>query len=444
MQNPSADTRIRMLVQTAQQLSGEGRLDDAARVWEQVLAIVPEHPQALFRLGQHRFFRKDYGGARGLLERAEQADPKNINVPLGLAFAFRALNDSEKEFAALTRALALDPHFVPALLAKGMLFERMGDLRQAAKTYGVVAAIAPPDENLSPELRSALVHAREVVRDNAAALDAHLKGRIEAVKARHAGAKFARMDECRDVVLGTRKVFTQQPSMLHIPGLPAVAFYDRDEFPWLASLEAAVPAMRREAQAALDEDAAGFKPYISRAEGEPVYEWTELNHSPRWSTYFLWKDGVRFARHCERCPVTAAASEAVPFHDVPNFGPTIMYSVLAPHTRIPAHSSVTNARLVVHVPLIVPDGCYFRVGNETRPWREGEAWVFDDTMNHEAWNDSDAYRVILMIDIWNPYLTLAERELIGELLNGVSDYYGGERVDTITGLPAGPPKTPPS
>jgi len=109
--------------------------------------------------------------------------------------------------------------------------------------------------------------------------------------------------------------------------------------------------------------------------------------------------------------------------DAENFGPTIMFSVLAPRTHIPPHSSVTNARLVVHLPIIVPPSCRFRVGNETREWRSGKAWVFDDTINHEAWNDSDEYRIILMIDIWNPLLTVAERELVTALLNGMNEYY---------------------
>ena len=87
---------------------------------------------------------------------------------------------------------------------------------------------------------------------------------------------------------------------------------------------------------------------------------------------------------------------------------------------------MTNARLVVHLPVIVPKGCRFRVGAETRDWREGEAWVFDDTLEHEAWNDSDEKRVIVMIDIWNPLLTQVERALVCELLNGMRDYYSTE------------------
>jgi len=428
-----------MLVQTAQQLMGEGRLDDAARAWDQVLVAVPEHPLALYRLGQHRFFRKDIQGARALLERAERADSKNPNIALSLAFVHRSLNDGNAEMAALQRALAADPYFVPALLAKGMLLERLKQPRQAAQIYKMVMAIAPPDDQLSGELRDALVKGRDLVRRNAEELDAHLRQRLGGIRARHAGETLTRFDECKDVALGTKKVYTQQPSLLHVPHLPAITFYDREQFPWLAMLEAATEDIRSEAWAVLQEGGEDIKPYVSHPEGAPINQWAELNHSPRWSTYFLWKDGKRLERQCSVCPITAAVSESVPVIDIPNFGPTIMYSLLAPHTAIPPHSSVTNARLVVHLPLIVPEGCRFRVGNDIRPWREGEAWVFDDTIEHEAWNDSDQHRAILMIDIWNPYLTGAERELVGELLNGLRDYYD-ERIDVITGLPVAPEK----
>ena len=441
MQNAAVEMRAGMLVQTARQLMSEGRLDDAARSWEQVLAAVSEHPEALFRLGQHRFFRKDFKGALQFLERAERADPANVNVPLSVSFAFRALNDSTGEMSALVRALTIDPYFLPALLAKGMLLERLGQKRQAAQIYRSAVATAPRDADLPAELRNTLARAKEAVKENAAELDEHLERRLAALRSQHAHEKLARFDECKDVMLGTKKVFTQEPSLLHVPGLAAVSFYDRDLFPWLPALEAATPAIRREALSVLEEGGDDFQPYVSHPEGAPLNQWAELNRSPRWSTYFLWKDGIRLDRQCAKCPATTAASEALPVIDIANFGPTIMYSVLAPHTKIPAHSSVTNARLVVHLPLIVPEGCRFRVGNDTRPWREGEAWVFDDTINHEAWNDSDKYRVILMIDIWNPYLTPAERELVGELLNGVREYYGDVRTDTITGLPLAPEDT---
>jgi aspartyl/asparaginyl beta-hydroxylase (cupin superfamily) len=102
-----------------------------------------------------------------------------------------------------------------------------------------------------------------------------------------------------------------------------------------------------------------------------------------------------------------------------------MFSILRPRTRIPPHTGVANTRLVLHLPLIVPAGCGFRVGGETRLWTEGEAWVFDDTINHEAWNDSEKPRAILICDVWSPFLSAGERDLIAQLLGALDRFNGG-------------------
>lgn len=417
------DARLGGLVRAALQLMNERRLDEAARAWSEILVIAPGHPQALLHLGQHLLFRKDAAGARSLLERAAAADPRNPVVPLNLAFVSRAGGDGDGEMAWLIRSLSIDPYFFPALLAKGMLLERGGARRKAARTFKDVLTIAPPDDQLSAEMRQAMAHAREVIADDAAALDKHLSGRLEAALARHPGAALARFDECKRIALGRTTAYTQQPSMLLIPRLPAIPFYDKADFPWLENLEAATGVIREELLSVLRQDSGDFRPYVAHPDGAPLAQWAELNHSMRWNAFFLWKDGARMDAQCRRCPRTAALLDTLPMIDIPNFGPTVLFSVLDRNTHIPPHSSVTNARLVVHLPLIVPAGCRFRVGNEIREWREGEAWVFDDTIEHEAWNDSDELRVIVMIDIWNPLLTEAERDLVSELLNGLRDYY---------------------
>ncbi len=80
----------------------------------------------------------------------------------------------------------------------------------------------------------------------------------------------------------------------------------------------------------------------------------------------------------------------------------------------------------MHLPLIVPAGCGFRVGGEIREWQVGTAWVFDDSIEHEAWNDSDVPRAILIFDIWNPALTPLERDLVREATTAIGDYYKPE------------------
>ncbi|MGH6870389.1 MAG: aspartyl/asparaginyl beta-hydroxylase domain-containing protein [Rhizomicrobium sp.] len=421
---PQGDPRLTTLAQSARIALEGGRVDESARLWSQVLALAPDHPEALFNLGQHALYRKDSKAAVQMLTRAQALAPREPMVALNLAFAHRALGDVHGESAALEQALAIDAYFYPAMLAKAALVERAGGKRQAARIYKDVLKIVPPDDRLPREFKAQIEHARARVRDNAQEMADFLASRMGPVRARHAGADFDRFDECTDVAIGTRKVFTQAPTMLHIPRLPAIQYYDRTQFSWIEDLEARTDAIRGELIGLLEEDADGFKPYVTHPANAPLHQWAELNWSPRWSARYLWKDGARQDDVCARCPRTAEALAAIPRAEIANFAPTAFFSTLDPHTRIPPHSGDTNARLIVHLPLIVPGQCYFRVGNDTREFEPGRAWVFDDTIEHEAWNDSDKLRVILIFDVWNPYLSPAERELTGELLNGINAYYG--------------------
>jgi aspartyl/asparaginyl beta-hydroxylase (cupin superfamily) len=140
----------------------------------------------------------------------------------------------------------------------------------------------------------------------------------------------------------------------------------------------------------------------------------------------LWREGKPIDEHIARCPQTAALLEKAPRADVPEHGPTAFFSILDAGARIPPHNGVTNTRLIVHVPLIVPDGCGFRVGGERREWKPGNALIFDDTIEHEAWNNSAVPRAVLIFDIWNPYLTDAERDFVRAATHAIGDFNRGE------------------
>ncbi len=121
----------------------------------------------------------------------------------------------------------------------------------------------------------------------------------------------------------------------------------------------------------------------------------------------------------ERCPKTLKALEHVPLERVKARAPFILFSKLTPGAWIKPHTGFLNTRLVCHLPLIVPDGCWLRVGAETRRWQEGKAWVFNDTIEHEARNESRDTRIVLIFNIWRPELTAAERSLVTALLESV-------------------------
>ena len=351
-----------------------------------------------------------------ILRAAEAAGARDAAIPLNIGLALRMLGDFNGALVEVERALALDPYDFLALLSKGKLLERLGRRNAAAKVYVNALKIMPPEDRLPPSLKSAVTAARGIIAERNHALAEHLREATGPLKEAFSGENFARFDECLEIFSGLKKAYVHEPLLLNFPRLPAIPFFDRAHFPWLAELEAATPDIRDELMRLLREDQDRFRPYIQFPPGAPVNQWVDLNHSPSWSTLFLWENGDQNPAICGKCPKTTALLSRLPMAAQPGLAPTAMFSALAPRTRIPPHTGSTNARSIVHLPLVLPQDCRFRVGNETRDWRMNEAWVFDDSIEHEAWNDSDELRVILIFDIWNPLLSAAERALVTALL----------------------------
>ncbi len=413
MNNGSDPVTLRLL-QAAAQAGRAGDVSGAARALEQVLEHAPEHPEALNALGMQRL-ASDPAAAAALFARAAAADPSAAPLWMNLATARRRLVDDAGERAALEGALAVDQRHLMANVRLAELHERLGEPNQAAFRWGGVVSVVEADASRTPALDDLLAHARARVADRGTRFGGDVDARLEAARGAVQTAERRRFDACVDAMLGRRRVFHNEPHGLHFPFLPADEFFDRALFPWIAELEAAGPAIRRELEALLAAPDSGFSPYVEMTPGSPANKWTALDRSDAWSARYLWKYGERQAAVCERCPETAAALARVPLADMPGKGPTAFFSVLKPGARLPAHTGVSNVRAIVHLPLIVPPGCGFRVGGETREWVEGQAFAFDDTIEHEAWNGSDSVRAVLILDVWNPHLSATERDMLREL-----------------------------
>jgi aspartate beta-hydroxylase len=369
----------------------------------------------------------DAPAACALLQQLVAAAPQQLQYWLSLAAALRTLGRREEELQALERALAIDPTHLVVLLQKAALLDLMNKPRSAAAVYGHALHTLAAGTSLPPAVEAHVRRAEQRVTEDAAALGKLIDARLGALRgAESAGAAGVRFERCLDRVLGRRRIYTPAPTFLLFPYLRNYEFFARETCPWLPSLEAATESIREELLGVLAADQQGIQPYIAFSEGLPIRQWQELNNSRRWGAYFLWNQGRREESHLARCPRTAAALAALPQVDIPGRGPTAFFSILEAHTRIPPHTGVTNTRLTVHLPLIVPPGCRFRVGGETREWRVGIAWVFDDTIEHEAWNDSDVPRAILIFDVWNPELTALERDLVRETIAALAEYYEPE------------------
>jgi aspartate beta-hydroxylase len=412
------------MLQASRAASLAGRGAEADQLLAKVAQLAPTHPGVLNELGLRMMLRKDPAKARELFLRATQADPTHPLLWSNLAAALHELGRGDEEMEAIERALALDPRHTASLIQKGILVENRGDLRNGARIFRNALATLAPDAAGPQTARAGIEHARAAVRTDDAALAGVIENRLGEIRTQHGGGSYARVDKCLDLLTGKRTRYSPQPTFLYFPEIPSVEFFDRAQFPWLDAMEAASDDIRAELTAALVSDRSGLEPYVAYPDGVPLNQWRELNKSRRWSAYFLWNQGVAQEAHLARCPRTAQALKGAPQCDVARRGPTAFFSILDAATQIPAHTGVTNTRLTVHLPLIVPPDCGFRVGSETREWVPGKAWVFDDTIEHEAWNRSDSPRAILIFDIWNPFLDPAERDLIRAAIEMVGTYYG--------------------
>jgi aspartate beta-hydroxylase len=420
------EQRVMALMGNVERLLAERRDADAQRLFREAEAILPDHPLVMHERGRRLAAAGDAAAAHDVFERLVARVSSHLPFWLSLAATERALGRREEEFQTLERALALDPTHLVVLLQKGALLDLMGKPRSAAAVYNHALQTLATGTALPPSIEAHVRFAQERVRADAESLSAAIDARIAQLPSSSDGASRLRFERCLDGILGRRRIYVPEPTSMLFPYLRNYEYFDRDRFPWLAGLEAATPAIREELLGVLKNDQEGIQPYIAFSEGVPLRQWRELNNSRRWSAYFLWNQGRREEANFARCPRTAAALADLPQVDIQGRGPTAFFSILDAHTHIPAHSGVTNTRLTVHLPLIVPPGCRFRVGGETRDWREGHAWVFDDTIEHEAWNDSDAPRAILIFDVWNPELTALERDLMRETTAALAEYYARE------------------
>jgi len=362
--------------------------------------------------------------ARSLLEDALARGRGDLRLWLNLAVVRRQLRDFEGAFAALREALSLDNRNFTALLMQAALLDGLGRTKEAAVAYGIALVQAPPDEALDAPTRQAVARAREVQAKHQAELGAWIRARAAGAADPLPRDARQRLETFIDTTLRVRRRFRQEPMEYSYPGLPDIEFYDRGEFPWIEEFEAATPGIQRDLARILAEDEAGFSPYIRYDDHLPLDQWRELNKNPRWSAFHFYDRGREIPERCARAPETMAAVRRLPQAVVDERSPTAMYSVLKPKTRIPPHTGIANFRLVVHLPLVLPGRCGFRVGNETREWRIGEAWVFDDTIEHEAWNDSDETRIILICDIWSPRIPPEEREAIRAVIAATDAWRG--------------------
>ena len=361
--------------------------------------------------------------AKRSFARLAEAGMANAQIWLLLAHSSQLDGDLAGAERAADEVLAKDKQNLRALIIKGDCRLAAADERGAGSLYTSAAGLAAQIGALPADLAAEVARAERASKE----ISGKFRGRLErhlAAEGLGAGQRSPRFQESIDILLEEKQVYLQQPTSYYFPRLPQIQFYEREDFPWVDAVEAATGAMIAELDAALGEDGL-FRPYLQSRKDRPSYDFHGLLDNPAWSTLYLWENGGPVERNVARFPKTFAALQGVPLPHISVRAPSILFSLLKPGARIAPHNGVINTRLICHLPLIVPEGCGFRVGNEVRAWEVGKLLIFDDTIEHEAWNDGKEDRVILIFDVWRPELSADERRAVAAIFEGIDA--GGPR-----------------
>lgn len=411
----------------ARRLLAQGLMGEAVQAYETVLKLDPGHLEALNAMAMAALRQGDRVRAMALLQQAlghAPQDPLSLN---NLAQAYQAGGELEAALQCYRDLLQLKPEIYAARLSAARLLEALGRADQALPHYFRAVSDAQRDgrwlsaESTPRGLQPLVQHAMQCIDQGREALFAPM---LHAWRQRYGASEIERSVHCLRLYLGQAAPAypdpQQRPSFLFFPGLPASPYLDKRQLPQTQILEQRWPVVREELLRLLGSEEGSERVFHSEA-----LEQANLRGErgpPKWNGYYFNRHGERREENCRACPQTAALLDDLPLCRIMGHAPETMFSVLSPGTHLLPHQGITNTRVVGHLALIVPPDCALRVVDQPYHWREGEVVIFDDSYWHEAWNRSDRLRVVLIFDLWHPELSLAEREMVSELVTGIGDF----------------------
>jgi aspartate beta-hydroxylase len=411
----------------ARRLLETGRIAEAERAYERLLETAPDNVEALTVVALAALRGSRVPRALELLERAAAAAPEDALTQHHLGLAHEAAGDLAAAADAQAQAVRLTPTFFTARLHLAACLERLGRHDEAliqfkrsldeAQGQGRWLNRASTPAPLVSVVERAVVTVRKGRR-------ALLERVLAPLVARYGRESLTRVEHCLRIYLNEEPAVypdpRQKPSFLLFPDLPTSAYIERAKLPWIDTLEAHTPAILAELEQLLPNSTGRERVFPDDAlEAQNL---RGLDEPPTWNGYYFFRHGQRRDVNCEACPATARALDELPLARVREHGPEVLFSVFTAGTHLMPHRGVTNTRVVGHLPLIIPEECALAVGGEVHVWQKGRVVVFDDTYEHEAWNRSRRTRVVLIFDVWNPFLTEIERAALTDLIAAIGDF----------------------
>ncbi|MFQ5533432.1 MAG: aspartyl/asparaginyl beta-hydroxylase domain-containing protein [Sphingomonadales bacterium] len=405
---------VKSLFSEVEACHGRGDFGRAAEHCRRILEIKPEAFGAAEYLSSWAMHNGEFAEAAAYLEAVIASGSFSQMTEMNLGRAHEAQGQWEKAAQVYRDTLHRKIQNPAALLRLSHVYAQLGNLDKAAKAYSLGGEMGDPytksfdKPGTTDETRRLIFEADE--RLKRVLTDLHNQA-VDATQAEYPGEEISRIREAIWVDAQTEPFEyrdpQQKPWNFYVPGLEPRAYFEREDFPWIADVEASFEAIKTEMEASLSIDDDTI-PYIRDNIGT-TSEAAPLTDSRLWTVLHLYFQGKTNDEALRKFPSIVKMLEKVPLAMVGTVPQEVFFSILQPGGHIVPHFGVSNHWLTVHLPLLAPGNGGMRSGPVTRPWEEGKCLIFDDSFDHEAWNNADSKRIVLIMGIWHPDLSEAER-----------------------------------
>ncbi|KAM9839263.1 aspartyl/asparaginyl beta-hydroxylase-like isoform 2-T2 [Aulostomus maculatus] len=421
------DKTIKAELDAAEKLRKKGKLEEALRMFEALVHQHPHSPRSRYGKAQVEDDLAEKLRSNDMLQRAINTYREAAELPdvtsdlLRAALKRRAerqrfLGRMRGSLATLEKLVQVFPEDISLKNDLGVAHLLVGDNKGAKRVYEEVLAVAPGDG-------FAKVHYGFILKSENKIAESipYLKEGLETGEPGTDDGRFYfhlgdALQRVRDesayhwYELGHQRghfASVWQRSLYNVDGLKAQPWWTPRETGYtdlVKALERNWRTIRDEALAVMDQSTGLFIP-----------EEENLREKGEWGQYTLWQQGRKAGTSCQGVPKTCSLMERYPEATGCKRG-QIKFSVMQPGTHVWPHTGPTNCRLRMHLGLVIPKhGCRIRCTNQTREWEEGKVLIFDDSFEHEVWQDADSYRLIFIVDVWHPELTTHQRQTLSAI-----------------------------
>ncbi|XP_074550056.1 aspartyl/asparaginyl beta-hydroxylase-like isoform X2 [Halichoeres trimaculatus] len=421
------DKTIKAEIDAAEKLRKKGKLEEALRAFESLVQQYPQSPRARYGKAQTEDDLAEKLRSNEMLQKAINTYRDAAELPdvtsdlLRAALKRRAerqqfLGRMRGSLVTLQRLTQIFPEDMGLKNDLGVAHLLLGDNKGAKKVYEEVLEISPNNgfakvhygfilksEN---KIAESIPYLREGLESGEPGTD---DGRFYF----HLGDALQRVGDNSAYhwyELGHKRghfASVWQRSLYNVDGLKAQPWWTPKETGYtdlVKTLERNWKTIRDEALAVMDKNTGLFVP-----------EEENLREKGEWGQYTLWQQGKKVGTACQGVPKTCALLERYTEATGCKRG-QIKFSVMQPGTHVWPHTGPTNCRLRMHLGLVIPKrGCKIRCTDQTREWEEGKVLIFDDSFEHEVWQDADSYRLIFIVDVWHPELTAYQRQTLSPI-----------------------------